>query len=322
MFLGLIAATYLDGIRAGWLMVGWVAGDWLTWLFVHRRLRVQSEARKSSTIPEFLGGDMDGGRAVVAVAGLIVLVFLGLYAAAQLNAGGKALHFVFAWDHRIGALIGAVIVAAYCFSGGIRASIWTDAAQSIVMLGAILLLIVVALVYVGGITSMWNKLNAIDPNLTVIAPTDSQILACSAAVTRDINPRMGRSIVLIKGATLAVTGFALLLTLYGPDSVFKLATLAWATLAAGLGPLMVIRVFNLRINAPAALVTMTSGVAGALGWRFGLGYHTDLYDVLPGMLAGFIAYAICRRFIRADIPPVPSAKVLSLKESRDEPKEK
>ena len=30
----------------------------------------------------------------------------------------------------VGALIGAVIVVLYCFAGGIRASIWTDAAQS------------------------------------------------------------------------------------------------------------------------------------------------------------------------------------------------
>ena len=30
MFIGLIGETYLHGIRAMWLMVGWVAGDWIT----------------------------------------------------------------------------------------------------------------------------------------------------------------------------------------------------------------------------------------------------------------------------------------------------
>ena len=32
--------------------------------------------------------------------------------------------------------MGAVLVAVYCFAGGIRASIWTDAAQSMVMIVA------------------------------------------------------------------------------------------------------------------------------------------------------------------------------------------
>lgn len=421
MFIGLIGETYLFGIRAAWLMVGWVLGDWMAWFFVHRRLRVQSEERNASTIPEFLGGDMPHGRVVIAVAGLIVLVFLGLYAAAQLNAGSKALYFVFGWDMRWGAIIGAVIVAAYCFAGGIRASIWTDAAQSVVMLVAIALLFIVAVVHIGGLGEMWSILGDAtkttaegakqSAELTVIAPSgyafgfagyvigwmgagagvigqphvmiramaidspdnmakarriyigwysvfaagcigiglaaraiftepgylavhtesanigaaselalpalaglllpaalvglmlagvfaatistaDSQILSCSAAVTRDIAPRLGRKTRWIKVATLGVAGLALVMALYGPDSVFTLVTLAWATLAAGLGPLMVIRVFKLPINAPVALLMMLGGVAGALTWRFGLALHGDLYDVLPGMLAGFTVYAV------------------------------
>jgi sodium/proline symporter len=405
MFLGLIAETYLFGIRAAWLMVGWVLGDWMAWFFVHRRLREQSEARGSRTIPGFLGGDLSP--LVVAVAGLIVLVFLGLYAAAQLNAGGKALHYVFEWDLRSGAIIGAVIVAVYCFAGGIRASIWTDAAQSVVMLGAMLLLVATALVEVGGPAALWSRLEAIDPELTVLAPSDyrfgfagyllgwigagagvigqphvmiramaidsadnmakarriyigwyaifaaaciavglaarvllpeapadaelslpilagmllpavlvglmlagifaatistadSQILSCSAAVTHDLVPTLGERYAAIKLATIGVTGLALLMALFGPDSVFKLVTMAWATLAAGLGPLMVIRVFHLRINAPVALAMMIGGVAGALVWRLVLEWHGDMYDVLPGMIAGFAVYAIAIRLYPVD----------------------
>ena len=38
------------------------------------------------------------------------------------------------WSEVIGILIGFVLVVAYCYAGGIRASIWTDAAQSSVMI--------------------------------------------------------------------------------------------------------------------------------------------------------------------------------------------
>ena len=73
--------------------------------------------------------------------GLIILIFLSTYAAAQLNAGSKSMHVIFGLDYRLGAIIGGVIVLLYCFSGGIRASIWTDAAQSFVMIVAMFLMV-------------------------------------------------------------------------------------------------------------------------------------------------------------------------------------
>ena len=44
------------------------------------------------------------------------------------------MHILFDIDYKLGAIIGGIIVLLYCFSGGIRASIWTDVAQSIVMI--------------------------------------------------------------------------------------------------------------------------------------------------------------------------------------------
>ena len=74
--------------------------------------------------------------------GFIIIIFLSTYAAAQLNAGSKSMHILFGLDYRLGAIIGGIIVSLYCFSGGIRASIWTDAAQSFVMIVAMLLMVV------------------------------------------------------------------------------------------------------------------------------------------------------------------------------------
>ena len=49
------------------------------------------------------------------------------------------------WDPVLGILIGFVLVVAYCYAGGIRASIWTDAAQSCVMIIGTVMLCWVAL---------------------------------------------------------------------------------------------------------------------------------------------------------------------------------
>ena len=134
MFIGLIGETYQQGLSAMWVMVGWVVGDYIMWLTgIPERVRARSATLGALTIPSFLG---DGGRSrsITTTAGLMTLFFLGLYAAAQLNAGSKALHALFGWHHYTGALIGALIVLLYCVAGGIRASIWTDVMQSVVML--------------------------------------------------------------------------------------------------------------------------------------------------------------------------------------------
>jgi sodium/proline symporter len=58
----------------------------------------------------------------------------------------------------------------YCFAGGLRASIWTDAAQSIVMIVAMAILIVVAVVDVGGPAALFANLRAQDPSLVRLLP--------------------------------------------------------------------------------------------------------------------------------------------------------
>jgi len=50
----------------------------------------------------------------------------------------------------------------YCIAGGIRASIWTDAAQSIVMIVAMGLMLVMATNSMGGINSSISQMNQID----------------------------------------------------------------------------------------------------------------------------------------------------------------
>jgi len=171
MFVGLIGSTYSEGFSSMWLMAGWVLGDYLGWLSgVPQRLRARSEALGALTIPSFLGNGLTKGRMVTLTGGVITLVFLGIYAAAQLTAGSKALHVLFGWDHSVGAILGAVIVMVYCFAGGIRASIWTDAVQSVVMIVAMVLLFVVAVVHCGGLGGMLSILEGIDPNLVAIFP--------------------------------------------------------------------------------------------------------------------------------------------------------
>lgn len=409
MFIGLIGETYSAGLSAMWVMVGWVVGDYLIWMArVPDRLRAASEATGTVTIPSFLGHGVRAGRAVTILAGLITLVFLGIYAAAQLNAGSKALHVLFDWDYSVGSVMGALIVVVYCFAGGIRASIWTDVAQSIVMFFAMILLCAVAVNHCGGFEAMWATLGqtpalvdwrpeslpwgftlfmlgwlvagigvvgqphimvramAVDsvesmptarrvyvvwnalfaaaaivvglaarawvegghaanleaaalltqdaelalpllandllPSWLVgfvlaglfaatISTADSQILSCSAALTQDIFPKASKSYALVKAGTLAVAAAVLAVALVG-GSVFDLIVLAWSSLAAGLGPLLILRAFGRPVDGRLGLAMMLGALTTVLVWRFGLQLTGAVYDALPATIVGFLIYGL------------------------------
>lgn len=151
MFIGVIGYTYTTGFPAFWLMFGWIIGDFLGSLYVHSRLREATlrtgEVSYAGVLAAWNGST---NRDLQRVIGAISLVFLLAYASAQLVAGSKALHALFDWPPWAGAATGALVVITYCFAGGIRASIWTDAAQSTVMIVAMGLLFLVALDALGG----------------------------------------------------------------------------------------------------------------------------------------------------------------------------
>lgn len=164
MFIGLIGYTYATGLAAIWMMLGWICGDFIASSFIHRRVRLATESSDVHTFSGLLSRWQGGNYRVLRfITGLLILLFLGTYAAAQLSAGSKALQVLFGWQHWTGAVIGAVMVLLYSFAGGIRASIWTDAAQSVVMIAAMALLMVVALDQIGGWTAFVAGLHAVGP---------------------------------------------------------------------------------------------------------------------------------------------------------------
>ena len=165
LFIGQVGFAYQLGISSLWLTIGWLIGDYLAWYFVFQPLREISEETASDTVSSFLSQNIKGSRIIAIISALITIIFLGSYAAAQLVAGSKALNAVFGWNYNLGIIIGAVIVIVYCFSGGIRASIWTDSLQGIIMIVSLLLLLIVAVIHCGGIGKIWQSLAAIDPGL-------------------------------------------------------------------------------------------------------------------------------------------------------------
>lgn len=162
MFIGVIGYTYATGLAAIWLMIGWISGDFLASLYVHRRLREATGSSEEASYAGVLSHWHSPFNTLQRLAGLVSIVFLMAYASAQLVAGGKALHVLFDWPLWGGAVMGSILVMIYCFAGGIRASIWTDAAQSMVMVLAMAILLVVGVHSLGGYSAALGEMRAID----------------------------------------------------------------------------------------------------------------------------------------------------------------
>ncbi|MAO38876.1 MAG: sodium:proline symporter [Pseudohongiella sp.] len=407
MFIGMIAYTYRIGIESIWMMVGWIFGDLLAWIFVHPRVRQQSDNLDVNTIPALIGTRKNHtDRWLIAAAGLLTFVFLGIYAAGQLKAGSTALHALFEWEMYVGVLIGAAIVVIYSYAGGIRADIWTDVAQSAVMLIAMVSLLVAGYMEIGGIQALRDKLVEIDPSLIRLFPdnlsfgiapfvigfffagfsvigqphlmtrlmainsvaeirsarvyyfswfvpffiasvgvglysrviipdigaleiarglqeptelalplltmellpqifvgfalaglfaatvstADSQIIVCSGAITQDMQPKWRESYLASKLATFSITTFALLIALYAPEGVFALVLIAWSVLGAGLGSVLLIRIFSLPLPASVGIAMMMTATLTVVGWR-SMGYSDDVFQAMPGWIVAMLLYA-------------------------------
>lgn len=176
MFIGAIGFTYHYGLAAFWLFFAWLAGDYASWFLVHRQLRARSEAQDNDSVTGFLAHDgTTTDRGLQLVLGALTVVFLTLYAAAQLKAGGKALESTLGWAPQSGVAIGAVMVAVYSFAGGIRASLWTDVAQAMVMVCAMLGLTAVCHAEVAPLAGLVDALAALDPALVQWTPADARL---------------------------------------------------------------------------------------------------------------------------------------------------
>ena len=164
MFIGMIGLTYTTGLSSAWLMIGWILGDLAASLLIMKKVRIATEVHDVHSFGGLLAQWHHTDYNVLRrVAGMLTILFLGAYAAAQFTAGSKALHVLFGWDLSTGAIIGAALVLLYSYSGGIRASIWTDAAQSFVMIASMLMLMYVAASHIGTPTRIWDELAQVAP---------------------------------------------------------------------------------------------------------------------------------------------------------------
>ena len=169
MFIGFIGFIFISGYSALWIAIVSTIGQLVAWIWLYKYIQKEGKERNLRSLSSLVSNKTGAPEAKLAA--ILSVFFLSIYAAAQLTAGGVALQSMLGWSEITGILIGFVLVVAYCYAGGIRASIWTDAAQSCVMIVGSTILCVVALGKVGGFSGLHDTIAGIDPNMVNIYPS-------------------------------------------------------------------------------------------------------------------------------------------------------
>ncbi|GGM37635.1 sodium/proline symporter PutP [Promicromonospora citrea] len=152
LLMGLPGAIYVSGLVESWIAIGLTIGAWLNWKFVAPRLRAYTETAKNSiTIPSFFENRLhDTSRLLRVASGVIILVFFTFYVSSGLVAGGTFFEGSFGAQYATGIWVVGGVTLAYTLFGGFLGATWTDVAQGLLMLAALVVVPVVAFVEVGG----------------------------------------------------------------------------------------------------------------------------------------------------------------------------
>lgn len=167
LLLGLPGYALAAGYEATWIAAGLLAGTWLNWLIVARRLRVYSHAVNDSlTLPAYFEFRFeDKSRALRVISAIFILLFFLFYTSSGLVAAGKLFESTFGLSYELAVVIGTLVIVSYTFFGGFLAVSWTDVIQGLLMAAALVVVPIVALNAIGGWDVAHAAMEAKNPNL-------------------------------------------------------------------------------------------------------------------------------------------------------------
>ena len=178
MFSGFMGLAYGDGTAVIWFGSGSLIGAFLVYAFIIKNLQEMNTGGWALSLAELItfwhGENLLWLRRFI---GLSTVFFLSIYAAAQLKAGGKALEVALEQPLHTGILLSTVVIIFYCWAGGIRASIWTDTVQVIIMTISLILILIIAIGKEGGLSLFISSFmeTGSDPNHVAFIPQNLSI---------------------------------------------------------------------------------------------------------------------------------------------------
>ncbi|XP_071787481.1 sodium/glucose cotransporter 4-like [Asterias amurensis] len=121
------------------------------------------------TMPEYLKKRFGGERLRVLLSVTAVVLIILTNISSEMYAGTIIIQQALNWDLYLSVCLLMAMTAAYTVAGGLTAVIYTDAMQSVIMIGGGIALSVIAWIRIGGLDSLYLKFMTAIPNTTVYA---------------------------------------------------------------------------------------------------------------------------------------------------------
>lgn len=174
LLMGLPGVAYLSGVAdAGWTAIGLAIGTYFNWLIVAKRLRRYTAKNNSITLPEFFSNRFrDNSRLILAVSAIFIVVFFIPYTASGFAACGKLFATLFDIPYAPAMIVSAIIIVAYTALGGYLAASTTDLIQSIIMTGALIIVVVFGVKVAGGMDVVLDNAKNLDGYMSLFATHD------------------------------------------------------------------------------------------------------------------------------------------------------
>ncbi|MFW5771384.1 MAG: sodium:solute symporter family transporter, partial [Spirochaetota bacterium] len=167
--IGFGGAAGIFGMGILWLtFLNIFVGIFIAFIFFGKRTRIMGYHLDSHTFPEFLSRRFQSPF-IQKFAGIIIFLFMPLYAGVVLIGAAKYIEQQFMIDYTTALFFFALIVATYVIMGGLKGVMYTDAFQGSVMFLGMAILIVYTYYTLGGITEAHSSLTAMSPPASFVA---------------------------------------------------------------------------------------------------------------------------------------------------------
>ncbi len=149
-------------------------GIFIAFIIFGKRTRKMGHNIDAHTFPELLGNRFNS-RFIQGFSGIIIFLFMPIYAAAVLKGGSDFIQTHFGISYEISLLFFAAVVALYVWMGGLKGVMYTDAFQGIIMFFGMVFLLVFAYSKLGGISHAHQQLSDLFQNPEVQTQTEKLI---------------------------------------------------------------------------------------------------------------------------------------------------
>ena len=158
---GGISGVY--GLSLMWLScLNIVVGIWVAYILFGKRTRKMGKALDAHTFPELLGRRYES-RFIQGFAGLVILVFMPMYAAAVLIGISRFVEVYLKVPFATALLGFSLISACYVLWGGLKGVFYTSVFQGLIMIVVMIILGITTYVFAGGPTEAHRALGLLTP---------------------------------------------------------------------------------------------------------------------------------------------------------------